>query len=1691
MAYHFDTPDRVLKRVQQLEDMELPSLPSFQHDDIEYDSMSGAETSRDDYHYQQKQGQSVSDIVSQEDVATPHPLRAAAAPRPSSTITGTTRSSADSFSTASGSPFPPVDASLREGTPSPYAPAAALTSTPQSRQMRSLSRSILASSTVTADQTATTTSKASRHERTRSGTGSLGNSTHASRRERWQTPGEMSGSFSGDEIVDSIKLGTEKSVPLNDDSEGLYNESHSQSLPELPSLTAPPEETPVTRRLSSANVLFERPRKRGPSATIQQLEAVLATPSDLSTPSGSQTSVVTALPIQQNDRIPSLSRSEVSGTDVSEAASTPEGPVRNVSMMTPRLDAHQEYEVTGEYQYDLESEGSNHGENPTWVYNQDMDHMQQEDQDDSGDLSRFASPSKAMDTYSPAKMAITPSMTHYSTPGTVRGQPFREDSYNSVVATTTVLHDITNSAQNTPSAPLTPSPFGMASKNSEVSTPRAHLDDAARRKSHVLAVLSSSGSTSRVMRPQFRGTPHPLRRVSTAPDTESIAEEGSSMGDSQRSMHRAVTPGATSRLTIDQSADQSFVSVASSADLTSDKRASHLHSRLSRGNTSFPTILLPTTPSSVGGGSLKGFSDQRADGIKIHKHLNAMNKQLLESNADLAREAEAWKYEVEKLRGILEDHDIDCEESNVLGKAHGASTSANISQQLPEWPANSPGGQSGRDNPRGDHTQLISQLSSLSGRKDRSPHGQTSVSAQDLLDGLTPEEYAAVMQEMAEKLESLEEGLDEKDQMISDLQDQLQAAIQSGSPEQNELHDEIDRLSLQLEQADEARVAQQTEFSTKTEQHAKQFGEICSSFEDQVRGLEKELDLAKDEADRLRSDKHRLESLSSAEGREAREQELRKQVQDLETELEVSKEQSRERATEVENLNRHSTQLLEEKEALMLRIETAESKVQDLQQKLDDKADKRLTAGSEEVEAMKNELKAACEAQTAAEDELSRHVEEVATIQQTVSDQEDELDRQHEQIEHLNKVVEALEADLASAQYSSENNEQAEEELRHVQQELQEVHDVLAAKESEVEMLKGKLEIASIATEAIRTSQRRSTSTDSTATPTVKTPGPSNSPSNQDSFVAAIEERLDEAYREIGRLKHELIATPHRKSAIEVRDARIQALEREKAALADRLASGRSMVMPSTPVPAGVQDAGSPFKRPTPLMHKAIVSLRTPRTPGPMGELSWLQTTIGDSNEPILQAQLEYLQNELQDANDQLDHNFSRLESAGIGSVALAEKLAAAEERIGELEDEIRTLIQRNKASLALVSAQKEERERDNEGRMQKALNAVHQQMEELKSDVATERSRLQRDNGRLQNLVSEMKLKGQAEVDSFRSEMARIAETAEADVAAAQADLADSMKERDELKKSIQNSTAKIAQLERDVDQQQRAYEAFSRRNAQASQNSTTTIELNQKNQMVQSLHTTLRDVQEEADRLRDTLSERTRSLEDTQSRLVKFQNERQHVMKELEDFERDLQVQRAESKEFGSQLLALRKEQDNTSRHHQSELQTLERELREARELEHRTSRALADVKSRFESIEQWRIDHRCDSSQALIDQKARFKTQSRSLASQIRYLKAKYTRESTFRNALSLQKRYLLLLVGGMSLDQQATLRTIAQMGYPVPEPPRPKRTLKAVALAVLSIVRAKHTAKSWREEKQLKAESVIKPKHAERRSLSSRT
>ena len=270
----------------------------------------------------------------------------------------------------------------------------------------------------------------------------------------------------------------------------------------------------------------------------------------------------------------------------------------------------------------------------------------------------------------------------------------------------------------------------------------------------------------------------------------------------------------------------------------------------------------------------------------------------------------------------------------------------------------------------------------------------------------------------------------------------------------------------------------------------------------------------------------------------------------------------------------------------MRESETAQGRVVDLESRL---------AGAEsvsaELQAMRTELDEVVAARRAAEDEVAEIENEMAELRQTNVDQEGELDRQYEQIEQLSQRVQEIERG-ASAAVSSRRlaEESLMIQITRLRLTLQETEDTLAEKEAELETTLAKLASQTLG-EIITTM----------SSPDCQ--GVEVNAENPAGMVQAMEEQLDNAFREIGRLKHELSATPHHKASIEVQDTRIKALEREKAVLTERLALARTASISPAPL-GGLQTAGSPFNRPTPFVHKAIASLRTPKTPGPLKDVS-------------------------------------------------------------------------------------------------------------------------------------------------------------------------------------------------------------------------------------------------------------------------------------------------------------------------------------------------------------------------------------------------------------------------------------------------------------------------------------------------------
>lgn len=149
-------------------------------------------------------------------------------------------------------------------------------------------------------------------------------------------------------------------------------------------------------------------------------------------------------------------------------------------------------------------------------------------------------------------------------------------------------------------------------------------------------------------------------------------------------------------------------------------------------------------------------------------------------------------------------------------------------------------------------------------------------------------------------------------------------------------------------------------------------------------------------------------------------------------------------------------------------------------------------------------------------------------------------------------------------------------------------------------------------------------------------------------------------------------------------------------------------------------------------------------------QISWLQSTIGDSNESILRAQLEHLQRELDIANSQLDRNFGRLEEAGLSAVELAERLAAAHDRIAALEEELALLARESRDVVAEANAGHSRNER-----LESALEKVHEQMASLKDDMSREKERLQDDNRRLRVMLADVQSRADEEIEALGVEIA------------------------------------------------------------------------------------------------------------------------------------------------------------------------------------------------------------------------------------------------------------------------------------------------------------------------------------------------
>lgn len=992
MAALLDTPSRVLKRVQQYEEMELPSLPSFQRDDLDLSDDYDPQDSVDveavvvaNHNESEVSGTETTVYTPQANrqtgyYSTPHVARGIAGNPPATTTTARTESTVK---------------------PSTSSPSVDSTPMPLSR--------------------------------------------HHALNNQLDSPG---GSFTDSFAVPDQFPDTSEVV---DDAETQHAYEDYSSLSE---------------RLPAPAFGDDLAYGKDGSASSVAATPVSGTSVNQSLRPGSSRWPIQDTPKPLQDaRVPSLSRSELSATD--NEATTPEG---RESLQLHGSGGHMSVVGADESKQD-----------PAFTFLQEP-----------RTASRSSSPSSIPST------AATPIAIRYmdqpSTAARAAATPF---------GATAPLRDVTPVYRNQ----RTVAP-GMPSTSVDYATsPRAPLDDVARRKSHVLSVLASASLPSRV-----RSRPTPLRHDhrSASPQENTASESSEFVGWRPR---KDVLGGDMLDGSVSQ--DMSGLSLASSNDSTSDGSAISVPFR--RGNTSVPDILLANGVA-ASGSNLR--LENRPDAVRIHKHLNMMNQQLLDTNADLAREAEDWRGECRRLINIVRDAGIEVDDQGLAGDLNADNARADLSA-----------------------ASASSLTTAARGRHE------------------AVEQLRVALREKDDLTARLQLELEEKDAQLSTLR--LQASALDG----NSRDESAPSFPRQPGDFDPEVLRLQSDYARKTEEHARQFTEICADFEHQVQALKDELGAVTAEASSLRSQLAMAKSSTPTQ-----EEELHGQIAKLGSDLAQAQEEARAASEEMATAQRHLSEARANETAVLDQLSAAKqegilatSRAEELHQRL-------LTAESQ-IADYTRQVETAQERLAAYEDEKSALQTENIELARRVSDFERRHSSEQDVVDELRYTIQQL----------STNSESRGRELLATQQRVTELESQLldaqraqSRSRAELESIRNQLSIAKLE-------------------PLVSDPTGSPNQTSPSTLVAALEERLDEAYRQIGTLKAEREATPARMATLEARDTRIQALETEKEALLERL-KAREMSSPAR--------WANSMRTSTPMMHKAISALRSPRTPGPLKDVS-------------------------------------------------------------------------------------------------------------------------------------------------------------------------------------------------------------------------------------------------------------------------------------------------------------------------------------------------------------------------------------------------------------------------------------------------------------------------------------------------------
>ncbi|TDL23585.1 hypothetical protein BD410DRAFT_720667 [Rickenella mellea] len=220
-----------------------------------------------------------------------------------------------------------------------------------------------------------------------------------------------------------------------------------------------------------------------------------------------------------------------------------------------------------------------------------------------------------------------------------------------------------------------------------------------------------------------------------------------------------------------------------------------------------------------------------------------------------------------------------------------------------------------------------------------------------------------------------------------------------------------------------------------------------------------------------------------------------------------------------------------------------------------------------------------------------------------------------------------------------------------------------------------------------------------------------------------------------------------------------------------------------------------------------------------------------------------------------------------------------------------------------------------------------------------------------------------------------------------------------------------------------------------------------------------------------RHQLDSYSAQIDELRSKLAAQKNERQGVQHTIDSLESDLRRVRNDAEVFGSDLRLLRTEKERIEAKYRAELESQEQLQMQSQTKIRMLQEELAQQRSsagKYAQTSEEQLSSAYGESVELL--RAQHNKECKGLIVQIRYLKAKFTRESSLRSDLGYQKQYLLILLSKYETSEKRILASISQIGYPAQKPERVKRrSLKVMVLLAIFVVRTKRASAEWQDQR----------------------